>query len=69
MVRYDNIDGQDVNIIDPAAIKAEVAAAIGAAPPTTADHHHGQQTQPGHRRRRDQLRQHERARHARCPAR
>ena len=35
MVRYDNIDGQDVNIIDPAAIKAEVAAAIGAAPPTT----------------------------------
>lgn len=36
VVRYDNIDGQDVNIIDPAAIKAEVAAAIGAAPPTTA---------------------------------
>ena len=35
MVRYDNIDGQDVNIIDPAAIKAEVAAAIGAASPTT----------------------------------
>ncbi|HWT48481.1 MAG TPA: LCP family protein [Mycobacterium sp.] len=35
VVRYDNIDGQDVNIIDPAAIKAEVAAAIGAAPPTT----------------------------------
>jgi LCP family protein required for cell wall assembly len=33
VVRYDNIDGQDVNIIDPAAIKAEVAAAIGAAPP------------------------------------
>ncbi|OOK74796.1 cell envelope-related transcriptional attenuator domain protein [Mycobacterium kansasii] len=29
VVRYDNIDGQDVNIIDPAAIKAEVAAAIG----------------------------------------
>ncbi len=35
VVRYDNIDGQDVNIIDPAAIKAEVATAIGAAPPTT----------------------------------
>jgi LCP family protein required for cell wall assembly len=35
VVRYDNIDGQDVNIIDPAAIKAEVAAAIGAAAPTT----------------------------------
>ncbi len=35
VVRYDNIDGQDVNIIDPAAIKAEVAAAIGALPPTT----------------------------------
>jgi LCP family protein required for cell wall assembly len=35
VVRYDNIDGQDVNIIDPAAIKAEIAAAIGAPPPTT----------------------------------
>jgi len=35
VVRYDNIDGQDVNIIDQAAIKAEVAAAIGAAPATT----------------------------------
>ncbi|CQD04284.1 cell envelope-related function transcriptional attenuator [Mycobacterium europaeum] len=35
VVRYDNIDGQDVNIVDPAAIKAEVAAAIGASPPTT----------------------------------
>jgi LCP family protein required for cell wall assembly len=35
VVRYDNIDGQDVNIIDPGAIKAEVAAAIGAALPTT----------------------------------
>lgn len=34
VVRYDNIDGQDVNIVDPAAIKAEVAAAIGAPPPT-----------------------------------
>jgi LCP family protein required for cell wall assembly len=31
VVRYDDIDGQSVNIIDPAAIKAEVAAAIGAA--------------------------------------
>jgi len=35
VVRYDNIDGQDVNIVDPAAIKAEVASAIGTAPPTT----------------------------------
>jgi LCP family protein required for cell wall assembly len=29
VVRYDNIDGQDVNIVDPAAIKAEVSAAFG----------------------------------------
>lgn len=36
VVRYDNINGQDVNIVDPAAIRAEVAAAIGNAPPTTA---------------------------------
>lgn len=36
VVRYDNIDGQDVNIVDPAAIKAEVAAAIGANAPTSA---------------------------------
>jgi LCP family protein required for cell wall assembly len=35
VVRYDNIDGADVNIVDPAAIKAEVAAAIGAPPPST----------------------------------
>lgn len=35
VVRYDNIDGQDVNIIDPAAIKTEVATAIGASPTTT----------------------------------
>jgi LCP family protein required for cell wall assembly len=35
VVRYENIDGQDVNIIDQAAIKAEVAEAIGAPPPTT----------------------------------
>lgn len=33
VVRYDNIDGQDVNIVDSAAIKAEVATAIGATPP------------------------------------
>jgi LCP family protein required for cell wall assembly len=32
VVRYDNINGQDVNIVDPAAIKAEVAAAFGTAP-------------------------------------
>jgi LCP family protein required for cell wall assembly len=36
VVRYDTIDGLDVNIVDPAAIKAEVAAAIGADTPTTA---------------------------------
>jgi LCP family protein required for cell wall assembly len=35
VVRYDNIDGQDVNIVDPAAIKAEVAVAIGNPVPTT----------------------------------
>ena len=38
VVRYDNINGQDVNIIDPAAIKDEVTAAFGdssAATPTT----------------------------------
>jgi LCP family protein required for cell wall assembly len=29
VVRYDNINGQDVNIVDPAAIKAEVASAFG----------------------------------------
>ncbi|WIM86221.1 LCP family protein [Candidatus Mycobacterium wuenschmannii] len=29
VVRYDNINGQDVNIVDPAAIKTEVAAAFG----------------------------------------
>ena len=29
VVRYDNINGQDVNIIDPAAIQAEVSAAFG----------------------------------------
>lgn len=41
VVRYDNINGLDVNIVDPAAIKAEVAAAIGidsstSSSPTTA---------------------------------
>jgi hypothetical protein len=35
VVRYENIDGGDVNIVAPAAIGAEVAAAIGAAPPST----------------------------------
>ena len=29
VVRYENINGQDVNIIDPTAIRAEVAAAFG----------------------------------------
>ncbi len=32
VVRYDYIDGQDVNIVDPAAIRAEIAAAIGGSP-------------------------------------
>ncbi len=31
VVRYENIDGQDVNIIDPQAIRAEIAAAIDGA--------------------------------------
>jgi len=35
VVRYDNIDGQDVNIVDPAAIKAEVAAAFGTSSSST----------------------------------
>jgi LCP family protein required for cell wall assembly len=38
VLRYETINGQDVNIVDPAAIKAEVAAALGdalSAPTTT----------------------------------
>lgn len=35
VLRYDMIGGQDVNIVDPAAIKAEVAAAIGRTPAST----------------------------------
>ena len=35
VVRYDNINGQDVNIVDPAAIKAEVAAAFGSSSAST----------------------------------
>ncbi|MEZ0350034.1 LCP family protein [Mycobacterium sp. pR1184] len=35
VVRYDNIGGQDVNIVDPVAIKAEVASAIGGDMPTS----------------------------------
>jgi LCP family protein required for cell wall assembly len=35
VVRYDTINGQDVNIVDPAAIKAEVAAAFGTASSAT----------------------------------
>ncbi|TCJ93871.1 LytR family transcriptional attenuator [Nocardia alba] len=34
VVRYDVIDGQDVNIVDPAAIKREVRAAFGQEVPT-----------------------------------
>ncbi|WP_157535487.1 LCP family protein [Nocardia inohanensis] len=35
VLRYDNINGQDVNIIDPAAIKKEVQAAFGIKPTAT----------------------------------
>lgn len=35
VVRYDVIDGQDVNIVDPAAIKREVRAAFGLEAPIT----------------------------------
>ncbi|GAD86880.1 LCP family protein [Nocardia asteroides] len=35
VLRYDVIDGQDVNIVDPAAIKREVRAAFGQQPSTT----------------------------------
>lgn len=35
VLRYETIDGRDVNIIDPVAIKAEVAAAFGGAPGST----------------------------------
>ncbi|MFI6165200.1 LCP family protein [Nocardia sp. NPDC051052] len=36
VLRYDNINGQDVNIIDPAAIRREVRAAFGDPDPTVA---------------------------------
>ncbi|WP_406236812.1 LCP family protein [Nocardia sp. NBC_01009] len=38
VLRYDNVDGQDVNVVDPVAIKKEVRAAFGfeAAQPTPA---------------------------------
>ena len=32
VVRYENIDGQDVNIVDPTAIRAEISAAIDGSP-------------------------------------
>lgn len=35
VLRYDTINGADVNIVDPAAIKAEVAGAFGTDTPTT----------------------------------
>lgn len=35
VLRYDNINGQDVNIIDPAAIRKEVRAAFGVEEPQT----------------------------------
>lgn len=36
VLRYENINGQDVNIIDPAAIRREVRLAFGAPDPTAA---------------------------------
>jgi LCP family protein required for cell wall assembly len=35
VLRYDNVDGQDVNIVDPAAIKAQVSAAFNGEGSTT----------------------------------
>lgn len=35
VVRYDNVNGQDVNIVDPAKIRAEIARAIGGDSATT----------------------------------
>ena len=35
VVRYENVNGQDVNIVDPQAIRTEVAAAFGMTTPTT----------------------------------
>jgi LCP family protein required for cell wall assembly len=35
VLRYDTVDDQDVNIVDPAAIRKEVAAAFNGATPTT----------------------------------
>lgn len=35
VVRYENIDGADVNIVDPAQIRAEIAGVIGGTPPGT----------------------------------
>lgn len=43
VLRYDNINGQDVNIVDPAAIKKEVRAAFGMEPP---DHEPSTATTP-----------------------
>ncbi|MEU7145248.1 LCP family protein [Nocardia sp. NPDC046473] len=39
VLRYDNINGQDVNIIDPAAIKKEVRAGFGIETPTSTPAH------------------------------
>ena len=47
VVRYDNVNGQDVNIIDPVAIRAEISAALGstaAAASTTSTHPPGPDT-------------------------
>lgn len=38
VVRYQEIDGQEVNIVDPPAIRAEVRAAFGGAQTMTAEH-------------------------------
>ncbi|MFI7003258.1 LCP family protein [Nocardia sp. NPDC050175] len=39
VLRYDNVNGQDVNIIDPAAIKKEVRAAFGIQTPSSTPTH------------------------------
>ncbi|WP_280829272.1 LCP family protein [Mycobacterium sp. OTB74] len=41
VLRYDNIDGQDVNIIDPMAIKIEVAKSFGLKPPAGSSSYSG----------------------------
>ncbi|MFD3747209.1 LCP family protein [Nocardia sp. NPDC058633] len=46
VLRYDVINGQDVNIVDRSAIRREVAAAFGMPMPTSTVRRTGQRTQP-----------------------